>query len=84
MLKGDKFDKEAVMKLLKIGKDLNMLKIDLDKGIVERSDEGHGGQRDNFIKNLLTSYIDTYLIVAETLYSIMELGITIEQNKLVS
>jgi hypothetical protein len=55
-----------------------MLKVDFDKGIIERSDEVHGNQRVIFIQNLLASYIDTYLIVAETFYRIMELGITIE------
>jgi len=84
LLKGDKFDQQEVMGLLKVAKDLKMLKVDLERGVVERSDEGHGSQRDQFIHSLLASYIDTYLIVAETLYSIMELGITIEQNKLVS
>jgi hypothetical protein len=77
-LKGDKFDEAVVMKLLKIGRDLNMLKVDFDKGIIGRSDEVHGNQRVMFIQKLLASYIDTYLIVAETFYRIMELGITIE------
>lgn len=84
MLKGGKFDTEVVMKLLKTGRDLKMLKFDEEQGLVEKCDDVHGKQKDRFIHSLLASYVDTYLIVAETLYSIMELGITIEQNKLVS
>ena len=72
------------MKLIKTGDELKMLKFDTENGLVSRPEEVHGTQRDGFIHSLLASYIDTYLIVAETLYSIMELGITIEQNKLVS
>ena len=34
--------------------------------------------------NLLQSYIDTYLIVTVSIYSIMNLGITIVQKKLVN
>jgi hypothetical protein len=71
------------MKLLKVGMDLKMLHVDLVAGTLQQSIADHGKQRETFISNLLLSYIDTYLIVAETLYSIMELGITIEQNKLV-
>jgi hypothetical protein len=66
------------MKLIKTGNDLKMLKFDTENGLVSRPEEVHGTQRDGFIHSLLASYIDTYLIVAETLYSIMELGITIE------
>jgi hypothetical protein len=61
-----------------------MLMFDEEQGQVQRCDDVHGKQKDHFIHSLLASYIDTYLIVAETLYSIMEHGITIEQNKLVS
>ena len=42
LLKGDKFDQQEVMRNLKVAKDLKMLKVDLDKGVVERSDELHG------------------------------------------
>ena len=84
MLKGGKFDTAVVMKLIKTGNDMKMLKFDTEQGLIQRCNDVHGNQRDGFIHSLLASYIDTYLIVAETLYSIMELGITIEQNKLVS
>lgn len=37
-----------------------------------------------FLKELTQCYIDTYFVVASTLYALMETSTTIEQNKLTS
>ena len=44
----------------------------------------HGLQKIEFCKNLMQSYIDSYHIVAESIYSLMELSIVIEQKDLVN
>lgn len=37
-----------------------------------------------FCKGLMQSYIDTYYVVAESLYCIMEVQVVIEQKKLIA
>lgn len=48
------------------------------------TDDKNGQHKVEFCKNLLQSYIDSYHIVAETIYSLMELSVVIEQKDLVS
>ena len=39
-------------------------------------------QKLRFLREMILSTIDTYLIVAHTLYTMMELGVTIDQDKI--
>ena len=48
------------------------------------TEDKQGLQKIEFCKNLMQSYIDSYHIVAESIYSLMELNIVSEQKDLVN
>ena len=83
LLKGESFDAKAFLAHLKTANKLNMIKLDLEQGIVTKSKDLHSRYKIHFVKNLLQSYIDSYLIVAQSILKIMDLRIIIEQKKLV-
>ena len=49
-----------------------MAEIDKESGGIIKSEDKNGNMKIEFCKGLMQSYIDTYYIVAESLYSIME------------
>ena len=60
-----------------------MAEVDEKSGGIIKSEDKNGNMKIEFCKGLMQSYIDTYYIVAESLYSIMEVQVIIEQKKLI-
>jgi hypothetical protein len=81
-IKGNIQIENGMEKMIKFAIKLKMVK-KLQDGYTKTEDKV-GSQRIEFCKNLLQSYIDSYHIVAETIYSLKENSVVIEQQKLVN
>lgn len=73
-----------VKEILKVAKERQILNVDFDKGQVSLIQKSNAKNALAFLRGLLLSYVDSYLIVAQTIGQMQELGVTIEQRKLVS
>ena len=80
-IKGNVQIEDGIQKMLEFAIKYKMVK-KCESGYTKTEDKV-GSQRIEFCKNLLQSYIDSYHIVAETIYSLKENSVVIEQQKLV-
>ncbi len=61
-----------------------MAQVDLDNGKISLATDRVTKNVFKFLRGLLKSYVDSYLVVAHTISGLQEAGVTIEQRKLLS
>ena len=56
----------------------------IEDGLLLRTEDKKGLQKIHFCKNLMQCYIDSYHLVAESIYSLMGLGVDVAQEDLIN
>lgn len=77
-------DESKVIQLLKVGQERNLAKVDFENGQVTLATSSESKNVLRFLRDLLQSIVDSYLVVAHTISCLQEAGVTIEQTKLLS
>ena len=78
------FDETKVKQILSVAQSKKIAEVDFDKGQLKIVSKSATKNILRFLRDLLQSYADSYLVVAQTISCLQELGVTIEQSKLLS
>lgn len=77
-------DEDKVKEILSVAHERKIAVVDFEKGQVSLALTRVTKNVLKFLRGLLQSYVDSYLVVAQTISCLQEAGVTIEQRKLLS
>ena len=77
-------DEQKIKQILVVAHEKGIADVNFETGEIVPIENSVAKNSLRFLRDLLQSYVDSYLIVAQTISCLQEMGVTIEQSKLLS